>query len=81
MIASARHHVKNYSSIGRKGKAGREARLVCTFLGTINLFGFHVTIPTTVEVLPFHEFVHSNLKTWMVITLDSLHSIRMTFSA
>jgi hypothetical protein len=32
-MATARHHMKNFSTIGRKGKARVEAKLVCTIVG------------------------------------------------
>jgi hypothetical protein len=73
--------LKITSNIRRKSKVGKEARLVCTCFGTINLFGFHITMRIAVEVLSFHEFIHSYLETRMVVTLGSLHSTRKAFFA
>jgi hypothetical protein len=35
-MASARRYVKNYSSVGRKGKDGREAQLVSACILTMS---------------------------------------------
>jgi hypothetical protein len=56
-MANARYQIKNYSSHGKKDKAGKEVNLICTFPGIINVFGFHLTMRTVVEVLSFLELI------------------------